>query len=119
MIERIVLAFYLVNVIAMIGYLIYFTLNLDLGQQENIYEISISSSYYLIMFIIDVLTLFYFTAMARHYSQILKQLYKYKYKLFSFFGCFLITWIILTIFRFDIYYNIPQIVFFGYKNAED
>ena len=113
------MAFYLVNVIAMIGYLIYFTLNLDLGQPDNITEILISSSYYLIMFIIDVLTLFYFMAMARHYSQILKQLYKYKYKLFSFFGCFLIAWIILTIIRFDIYYNIPQIVFYDDDNPDD
>ena len=90
-----------------IGYLVYFTVNLEVDYPENLVEILISSSYYFAMFVVDLFTIFYFINMAQKYLKILQQHYDLKIKVFSFYVCFLTICIILTLFKFDVYYNLP------------
>ena len=83
----------------------------EYSQEYWISYFSVSLAFYSILFIADVLTIFYFINMSGNYIKILEQYYTIN-KLQFFGGISIIaTWIIITIFRFDVFFNLSELIF--------
>ena len=112
LIEKIVLGFYTVNIIFMIATFIYTTVeqiyNQNFGDIQRII-VKVGLGYYSVLFVIDFCNLMYFLNMGCSISKMFKK-DKESPNCFLFAAVgFIVLMILLTMFRFEIYFNVPQI----------
>ena len=66
--------------------------------------------FYSILFVADLLTIIYFINMANRYTRILSNHFEINRKYFFSAATLLTIWVLITLFRFEIFYNLMELV---------
>lgn len=127
MFEKVVISFYIISMMYIIGLFIYklhrliqFVKDKDESNLTPSLELAaVTFTFFSLLFIADIVTIAYFVNMAYYFIGVLKDYYKFNPKHFTAVLALLIAWILITTFRFYLFFNLIVLlsVVYGYNSV--